>query len=140
MATNTNVVFPPARRDPRQVVNTLKRTLNWNDPDIAKASFNNSIPLGAFIISVQAYVVTAFNAGSTNPLTVGTNSTTFNNLLASGDVTPGTTGFYVNARGLGSGIAASADQPVFATYVPTGTAATAGQVIFVITYEGGWLS
>ena len=67
MATNTNVVFPPARRDPRQVVNTLKRILNFNDGDIAKASFANSLPAGAFIISVQAYVITAFNAGSTNP-------------------------------------------------------------------------
>lgn len=140
MATNTNVVFPPVRRDARQVPNTIKRLLNFNDPDIAKFSFNNSLPQGAFIIAVQAYVITAFNAGSTNPLTVGTNSTTFNNLLAAGDVTPGTPGFYVNARGLGLLVTNAADVPIFGTYIPTGTAGTTGQAVFMITYEGGWAS
>ncbi len=140
MATNTSPIFPPVRRDARQVPNTLKRTLNYNDPDIAKFSFANSLPGGAFIISVQAYVVTAFNAGTTNPLTLGTNSTTYNNFLASGDVTPGTPGYYTNARGLGLLPADVADIALFGTYIPTGTAPTAGQVVFVITYEGGWLS
>jgi hypothetical protein len=140
MATNTSPIFPPVRRDARQVVNTLKRTLNFNDSDIAKFSFANSLPQGAFIISVQAYVVTAFNAGTTNPITVGTNSATFNNLFLSGDINPLTPGFYTNARGLGEVATAAADVAVFGTYVPTGTAPTAGQVVIVITYEGGWLS
>lgn len=140
MATNTSPIFPPVRRDARQVVNTLRRVLNFNDPDIAKFSFANSLPGGAFIISVQAYVVTAFNAGTTNPITVGTNSTTFNNFFASGDITPGTPGYYTNARGLGTLAADAADIALFGTYIPTGTAATTGQVVIVITYEGGWLS
>lgn len=140
MATNTNVIFPPARKDPRQVLNTLKRVLNFNDGDIAKASFANSLPAGAFIVSVQAYVVTAFNAGSTNPITIGTNSTTFNNISASGTITPGTPGIYTPTIGVGPVIAASADTPVFITYIPTGTAATTGQLVVVITYEGGNLS
>jgi hypothetical protein len=140
MATNTSPVMPPARKDPRQVVNTLKRVLNFNDGDIAKFSFANSLPANAFIISVQVYVVTAFNAGTTNPITIGTNSTTYNNISASGTITSGTPGMYTPTIGLGPVLANGAEVAVFGTYIPTGTAATTGQAIIVITYEGGNLS
>lgn len=144
MPTNTSPGFPPSRRDPRQLSNTLKRTLNYNDSDVALASFFSSLPMGAFITKVQVEIVTAFNAGSTNPITVGTNSTTYNNLIASSDNTPGTPGtYFVTTSGttkLGRAFAASADTPVYATYIPTGTAATTGQAVIVIEFEGGWSS
>lgn len=141
MTTNTTPAFPPARQDPRQVVNTLKRTLNFNDPDIALASFANSLPQGAFITRVAVEIVTAFNAGTTNPITVGTNNPIANNLIAAGDNTPGTPGVYFIAGSgttkLGRAFAAAADAPVYATYIPTGTAPTTGQAVIVIEYEGG---
>lgn len=144
MATNTTPSYPQARRQPRNVVNTLKRTLNFNDADIAKAAFNEALPSGAFIVGAFAEIVTAFNAGSTNPITVGTNSTTFNNILASGDITSATPGVYfITSSGttkLGRAFAAAGDTAVYATYVPTGTAATTGQAVIVIEYEGGWSS
>jgi hypothetical protein len=139
MATNTSPAFPPSRRDPRQVSNTLKRTLNFNDGDIAKFSFANSLPAGAFITAVQAYVTVLFN-GTTNPITLGTNAAAYNNLLIAADTTPGTVGFYTNARGLGLLATNAGEAPVFGTYVPTGAAPTQGQIVFVITYEGGNLS
>src|ERR1700743_1053679 len=120
MTTNTTPGFPPSRRDPRQLTNTLKRTLNYNAGDAALASFFSSIPGGAFITKVYVEIVTAFNAGTTNPITVGTNSTSYNNLIASGDNTPGTPGVYfITSSGttkLGRAFAASADTPVYATY------------------------
>lgn len=144
MTTNTTPSFPPARKDPRQVVNVLKRTLNYNDSDIAAASFANALPSGAVVLSVHCEIVTAFNAGTTNPITVGTNASTYNNMLASTDVTSGTPGVYfISSSGttkLGQAFAASGDAPVFATYAPTGTAATTGKAIITITYEGGNLS
>lgn len=143
MATNTTPAFPPARKDPRQVSNTLKRVLNYNDSDIAQFSFANSLPAGAFVTRVMVEIVTAFNAGSTNPITVGTNSTTYNNMIASSDNTPGTPGVYFVASGttkLGRAFAAAGETPVFGTYIPTGTAPTAGQAVIVIEYEGGNLS
>lgn len=140
MTTNTSPIFPPSRRDPRQVANTLKRVLNFNDPDIAKASFINSLPQGAVILAVQVEIITAFNAGSTNPITVGTNSTTYNNIAISGDITSGTIGVYMPTRGLGQSLANAAGVAVFATYIPTGTAATTGQAQITILYEGGNLT
>lgn len=140
MTTNTTPSFPPARKDPRQVVNTLKRVLNYNDSDAALAGFANGLPSGAFIVSVQVYVVTAFNAGTTNPITVGTNATSYNNIAQSGDITNASATMSSPTRGLGTAVTASGDVAVYATYVPTGTAPTAGQAVIVITYEGGNLS
>ena len=141
MATNTPPAYPQARRQAWQVTNTLKKTVNFNDPNIASGvAFDESLPAGAFIISVTVEIVTAFNAGTTNVLTIGTNGATYNNIVASGDVTPGTPSVAQPTRGLGRSLAASAETPVFAKYTQTGTAATAGQAVVVIEYEGGWKS
>jgi hypothetical protein len=136
----TNVIGTPARQDPRQVTNTLKHTINFNDFGIASGNpFANFIPQGAFITGVWVEIVTPFNGG-TNVLTVGSNSPAFNNIVASGDVNAGVVGVTPVARALGRGVTALADQQVFATYTQTGAAATAGQAIVVIQYEGGFLS
>lgn len=145
MATGTAQVVPGARQDPRQVLNTLKRTLNFNDPDIAKAPFDNALPAGSFVTRVFCEIVTAFNAGTTNPITVGTNGpATYNNLLASGDITGATPAVYMisaaSTAKLGRAFAASGDVIPYAVYAPTGTAATTGQAVIVIEYEGGWAS
>lgn len=139
MATNTAAVVPPARQDPRQVVNSLKKTVNFNDAGISSGvAFDNGFPLGAFILGVWVAIVTAFNAGSTNVLTVGTNSTTYNNLVASGDVDETAVATTQILRGSGPSIPASADIVPYVKYTQTGDAATTGQAVIVITYEGGW--
>jgi len=141
MTTNTTPAFPPSRRDPRQVTNTLKRTLNYNDADAALASFANSLPIGAFITNVRVYIVTAFNAGTTNPITIGGNATSYNNIAQSGDITNTSATLSSPTRGLGlAATSQTAETPIFATYIPTGTAPTAGQAVIVIEYEGGNLS
>src|SRR5581483_6239246 len=117
MATNTAPAYPQARRQAWQVTNTLKKTVNFNDPNIASGvAFDESLPAGAFIISVTIEIVTAFNAGTTNVLTIGTNATTYNNVVASGDVTPGTPSVAQPTRGLGRSLASAAETPVFAKY------------------------
>lgn len=141
MATGTAAVLPPPRLDPRQVLNTLRKTVNYNDANIGTGvAFDNSIPIGAFITQVLCEIVTAFNAGTTNVLTAGTNATTYNNIVASGDVTPGTPGVTAVTRGLGRSLPASADVTPYAMFTQTGTAATTGQAVIVIVYEGGWAS
>lgn len=145
MATNTTPVFPPVRRDPRQVVNSLKRTINFNDADALAASFANSLPQGAVITDVIVDVVTAFNGGTTNTLTVGTVATAYNNMVASADL-PGngsaslTVGATKVSRGIGRALTAAADITPFVKYAQTGGAATAGQAIVTILFEGGWAS
>lgn len=137
----TGTVGTNARQDPRQVTNTLKKIVNYNDVGVSSGNaFANYLPQGAFITAVLCEIVTAFNAGSTNPLTVGTNSPSFNNIIAAADNTPGTPGVYAATRALGRSIASAADVLPVAMYAPTGTAPGTGQAVIVIEYEGGWQS
>lgn len=141
MTTNTAQVVPAARQDPRQVVNTLKKTINWNDAGIATGlQFDNSIPAGAFILSTDVEIVTTFNAGTTNVITIGTNSASYNNIVNSTDLNEAVTGVTRVFRGSGRGLTAAADVIPNATYTQTGTSATQGQAVIVITFEGGWSS
>lgn len=135
----TGVLGTNARVDPRQVLNTLKKTINWNDPNvIAGSAFDNYLPINAFIENVLVEVVVAFNAGTTNVMTVGTVGTTYNNIVAAADVNEAVTGVYQATRGFGRSLTAAGDVLPYAQYTQTGTAATAGQAIIVIFYEGGW--
>lgn len=139
MATGTAAPQPPVRLDPRQLINTLKKTVNFNDPGISSGvAFANSLPVGAFITQVDVEIVTAFNAGSTNVLTVGTNATSYNDIVNAADVNEGATGVTEVARGKGRSLASAAAKAVFAKYTQTGTPATTGQAIIVIQFEGGW--
>ena len=141
MPTNTAATVPPPRQDPRQVSNTLKKTVNYNDAGISSGvAFDNSLPLAAFILKVVVEIVTAFNATTTNVLTVGTNSTTYNDIVNAADTNEGAIGVTEVTRALGRSLAATADKVVYAKYTQSGTAASAGQAIIVIEYEGGWSS
>jgi len=56
----TGTLGTNARQDPRQVVNTLKKTVNFNDPAIAAGvAFDNPLPQGAFILRVLVEIVVA---------------------------------------------------------------------------------
>lgn len=144
MPTNTPATVPPPRQDSRQVTNTLKKIVNFNDPGIASGvAFDNglpSYPQGAFITRVLVEIVAVFNAGTTNVLTVGTNATTYNDIVNAGDVNEALLGVTDVVRALGRSIAASGDKVIFAKFTQTGTAATTGQAVIVIEFEGGWRS
>lgn len=137
----TGTVGVAARQDPRQVVNTLKKTTNFNDTGIAAGvAFENYLPQAAFILSVFTEIVTAFNAVTTNVYTVGTVGAAFNNLVAAGDVDPTLAGVYPSTRGVGRLLTAAGPVLPVAKYTQTGTAATTGQAITIITFDGGWAS
>jgi hypothetical protein len=137
----TGVLGTNARQDPRQVANTLKKTVNWNDPGIATGQpFDNPLPQNAFILRVLVEIVVAFNAGTTNVLTAGTVGAAYNNIVAAADVNEAVAGVYDVTRALGRALTASGDVTPYAMYAQTGTAASAGQAIFVIEFEGGWTS
>jgi hypothetical protein len=137
----TGVLGTAARQDPRQVSNTLKKTVNWNDAATGvPVPFANYLPQGAFILNVWIEVVVAFN-GTTPTLTVGTNAASYNNIVAAGDAT--WTGTVIPAitqgRGLGRSLTAAGDVLPYAVWNATGSP-SAGQAIFVIEFEGGWQS
>jgi len=84
----------------------------------------DTLAVGDVVIKCWAQVVTAFNAGTTNVLTVG-DGTTANKYLAAADVTEGTPGVYPTG-GAGPFAAETAAGTLRATYAQTGTAATTG--------------
>ena len=138
----TGTLGTNARQDPRQVVNTLKKTVNFNDTGIAAGvAMDNYLPQNAFILRVLVEVVTAFNAVTTNVLTVGTvNTPPYNNIVAAADVNEAVVGVYDVTRALGRSLTAAGDVLPLVQYTQTGTAATTGQAIIVIEYEGGWVT
>lgn len=142
----TGVLGTAARQDPRQVSNTLKKTINWNDVAVGvPVPFANYLPGGAYIINVSVDVTIAFT-GTTPTVTVGTNPATYNNIVASGDVTwtaaavtgPVTRG---NGRQLTAPVVGGVQVPAdVLPQVMLGGTPTAGQAIIMIEFEGGWQS
>ena len=136
----TGVLGTAARQDPRQVSNTMKKTVTY-DPTIPTGTgqpFANYLPQGAFIIGCWVEVVTLFN-GTTPTLTAGTNATTYNNIVAAADVTWTATGVTAVPRPLGRSLTAAGDVLPYAVWNATGSP-TQGQAIFVLEFEGGWSS
>lgn len=83
-----------------------------------------SLAVGDVIVQMWFEVVTAYNAVSTNVITVGDGSTT-NKYLTSSDVTEGTPAVYPSG-GKGPFPAETAAGTLTVTYTQSGTAATTG--------------
>lgn len=124
-----------ARQLTEQAVNYYRLTINWNDQNIASGQAFGALPAGAYVLSIDAYVTTAFNAGTTNVVTLGTSKSSANEVVASG-ITAGTAGVYhlTSAAGLGLAVTNGVSPTLYAKYAQTGNAATAGSVTIVIAY------
>lgn len=83
-----------------------------------------TLAVGDVVVRCWAEVTTAFNAGTTNVLTLG-NGVTANKFLAAADVTEGSTGVSP-AGGVGPFTAETVAGTLTATFTQTGTAATTG--------------
>lgn len=125
-----------ARQLPYQVVHTLRIKVNYNDAGVAAGVGKQWLPKGAIITSTSVHVATAFNAGTTNVLTVGTNASAYNNIVAGNDVDETAAGVITNAiKPTGTALGPlAADARVFVTFTQTGTAATTGSAIVLIHY------
>jgi hypothetical protein len=84
----------------------------------------DTLAAGDVVVQAWAEVVTAFNAATTNVITLG-DGTTANKYLTSTDITEGTPGVYPTG-GKGPFAAETAAGTLTATYTQTGTAATTG--------------
>jgi len=128
---NTGV---PARDIQYGVVQGITRTVAYNTPgiDTADTVTLGTLPSGAQILNCTVRVKTAFNAATTNVLTVGTASGSNADIVSSADVAEGTTGAYVADRG--ADVSITADTQVYVKYTQTGTAATAGEAVITLTY------
>jgi len=132
MATGT--VGSDARKTHHQHVHALRFEVNYNDTGIATGVIKgDKLPAGAIIVGTDVLVETTFNAGTTNVLTVGTNGTTANNIVASGDVNEASAQMFGNiAATLTAPLAADVD--VYAKFTQTGTAAEQGKAHVIIKY------
>ena len=116
-------------------------TVNWNDAaDLTAGTRARWIaPAGAHIVAEIVTVQTAFNAGTTNVLTVGTVSGTATDMMAAGDLdetTAATTilaGSVFHAGGLII-LNSTSDTPVYVKYAQTGTVASAGKATITWVY------
>ncbi len=123
------------RQYSQQVLHYIRKTVNWNDTGIGSGVKIGTLPSGAMVTRTDVYIPTAFNASSSNSLSLGTSGTT-TELLAVATVVASATG-YKNGQPNASPFlgAIASDQDVYALYAQTGTAATAGQAVFTIQYS-----
>lgn len=143
LVTDPNRNFPIRDCEQTQEVCYFRLTVNWNDPRIASGVWFGTLGPNAYILAIDAYVSTAFNAGTTNVITLGATAASANEILASG-ITAGSTGIYhlTSAAGLGTAVTANTTYqtalnsgvPLYVKYAQTGTAGTAGVVTIVITF------
>lgn len=137
----TNTLGVAARQDPRQVLNTLKKTVNFNDVGIGGAlgnTFDNYLPQSAIIVGAYCEIVTPFNAVTTNVLLCGTNAGSLNNIFNAADINEAVAGFYESTRSYGRSLTSAGNVLPAVQYTQTGGVATAGQAVFLILFEGGW--
>lgn len=131
----TGTVGTTARQYPYQMVHYLRKEVNYNDTGIASGVKMGTLPSGAQIVDVVANVVTTFNAGGTNVLTVGTNSTAYDNIAAAADINEGSATGQRTTTGIGLELTADADVYVkFTETAGAGSLATQGKAVLVVAY------
>lgn len=123
-----------ARDDGSQSVQTISRSVTFATVGIGTADTVKvgRIPAGSQIISALVRVVTVFNATSTNVLTVGTSSGSDADLVNAGDVDEGTVGTTLVYRGCDMSF--TSDTDIYVKYAQTGTAASTGAAVVVVSY------
>jgi hypothetical protein len=123
-----------ARNDGSQNVHFIGKDITFATIGIGTADTVKvgRIPAGSRLGPAQVHVVTAFNATTTNVLTVGSNASSNNNIVAAAEVDEGTAGSTVVATGVG--LAFSSDTDIYVRYTQSGTAATTGAATILIPY------
>lgn len=132
MATGT--AGKSARELGFQAVHYFRKTVNYNDVGISTGVKMGTLPIGAEVVDAIAKVKTAFNAATTNVLTCGTNSSSYDNILGASDITEGTPGVY---RAPVAGLIADGNtvgDDIYVKYTQSGTAATTGKAVIMVMY------
>ena len=114
------------------VLSAVTNTIAYTD---GSAVAIGTIPANAQIVDINIDVTTAFNAGSSNTITVGKSGSASAFVAATsvgsaGRANVATTGVYSAWADVGS-----AEVPVTATFAQTGTAASAGAARVTVVYR-----
>lgn len=136
MTTSLNNTIP-AREPGEQQVVFARFTISYDETGISSGVAKCSLPSGAIIIGTDVHLSASFNANSTNVLTVGSNSTQLDNVVAAADVNEAS-GTYLTKDVSPTGTALgplAADTTFYGKYTQTGgTAATSGAATVIIKY------
>lgn len=124
----TNTAATTARQYHQAVIHYLRKQITFEDTTVTVGI----LPAGALLLKLQssANVTTAFDAGTSNTIHVGT--TADNDLYATG-LAAGTVA-QVPFDEFTAGNLLSADTTITATYNKSGTAPTAGSAEIVVAY------
>lgn len=122
-----------ARKNYQRDVGYIAKSVSYNTPGIGTTAniCVGTLPAGCLHTETFVRVTTAFNAATTNVVTVGTTATS-DAFVNSTDVSEASADLYISDRGIGANY--TADTPVWVKYTQTGTAATAGAADVVLTY------
>lgn len=123
-----------ARNSGTQQVHFIGRDITFATVGIGTADTVKvgRVPAGSRLMPAQVYIVTAFNAGTTNVLTVGTSSGSDADIVGAAEVTEGATGCTI--VGTGCALTFASDTDIYVKYAQTGTAATTGAATILIPY------
>lgn len=131
MATGT--AGTQARQLPFQATHYLRRRVTF--ADVSGTQYKvGTLPMGALVLGTSIAVKTAFNAGSTNVLIVGTSGDDDALVAAAGVDETAVALTRVAPATLAGLVAPSADTDIYTKYTQTGTAASAGEAVVVVEY------
>lgn len=116
-----------------QQLNYFRAHVDYNTPEIGTAGKVplGTLPAGAIVTGMLVKVTTAFNAATTNVLTVGTASSD-DAILTATDIDETEVDTTVTFAAYGYKVAA--DTPIFIKYAQTGTAASAGAADIILFF------
>lgn len=106
-------------------------TVTYASSNIATGVLWFRLPARAQVMACAANVETAFNAGSTNVLTVGYGAS-MNEIIAAADVDESSATYQAVTTPLG--LEFTEEKDVYVKYTQTGTAATAGKATIILSY------
>lgn len=127
----TNTAGTSARELATQQIHYLRKEVSFDTAGIASGvAFPNPLPAGSQILFATINITTAF-AGGTPLLSVGQNSTSYNDIIANGDIVEASTGSTMVLRG--ADLTFAADTAIYALLTNVGTGTT-GVAVIVIAY------
>lgn len=129
----SNATQASARELPWQMLHYKRYRVNYNDSGIATGNKMFRIPKDSNILFTIVKIRTAFNAGTTNVLTVGQNSTSYNDIVNSADVDESIAQGTLVMRGADLDLS-SDEKDVYVKYTQTGGVATAGVADITVVY------
>ena len=129
MATGT--AGTAARDLQLQAVHYYRKAVAYNTTGIATGIKFGTLPAGAEIISTVVKVKVVFNAATTNVLTVGTTALGVD-IVGTADVNESAVASTTVLTG--NALTLAADTDIFVAYTQTGTPATTGSAIIIVTY------